>query len=244
MSIFRTNDNGGEPSSWEVKKFAEIPFEEWVRQMLDLLPLVDAGTIVDPKRQEVKEAITSILIEGLMPAYLELKEIRQLGTSGKPILHQWQPYEDLARKLWKAYKELMQNAVRLMDLDIGFLFQEKENKFRKGLAAFRQQNPRLREKFEELLEATRTSWQDALAKFRNSFLEHQGGDRKDFEWFYKAENAEALFDAVWRAIANILPMLLELRLPNGVRLIEQSPDDPGPRWPQRFRYQVPGLGNS
>ena len=242
MAVFSTKDNGREPIHWKVEKFAEIPFEEWVQQMTDLIPLVDAGTIVEPKRQELKDALTSILIEGLMPAFLELKEIRQC-TSGKPILHQWQPYEDLARKLWKAYKELMQNAVRSMDLDIGFLFQE-ETKFHKGLAAFRQKNPRLHEKFEELLEGTRTGWQEALAKFRNSFLEHQGGDRKDFEWFYKPENAELIFDAVWRAIANILPMLLELRLPEGICLIEQHPDDPGPRWPQRFRYQGPRRENS
>jgi hypothetical protein len=44
---------------------------------------------------------------------------------------------------------------------------------------------------------------------------------------------------VWKTIADLLPPLLELRMWNGVKLVEQRPDDPGPRWPQRFRYEHP-----
>jgi hypothetical protein len=219
-----------------------VPYEEWVKQILDLRLLVDAGEIYGPQREGLKEAITAILIEGLMPAHLDVKEIRELATSGKPIMEQWQPYEDLARKLWKTYKELMQNAVRLMDFDIDFLFQD-DVKFRNGLAAFRRANPELNDNFEKLPEWARSGWQNDLSKFRNSVLEHQGGDRKDFGWFYEPENAEALFNVVWRTIAGQLPMLLELRLGDGIRLIEQDPDDRAPRWPQRFQYHVPGIGN-
>jgi hypothetical protein len=49
-----------------------------------------------------------------------------------------------------------------------------------------------------------------------------------------------LFDLVWRTIVEIIAAFLSLKLPLGFRLIEQSPDDPGPRWPNRFRYaQIP-----
>jgi hypothetical protein len=240
MSVFRVNKKDGlEPIHWTTEKFSNIDYEEWMKHIFDLRPIVDAGTIYGEQREKVKDAIGDIVFEGLMPAYLDLKEIRMLGTSDKPILDQWQSYEGLARKLWKAYKELMQNAIRLMDFNIGFLFDD-DKKFRKGLIEFRQNNPTLHAKFEKLLEMTRAGWQSDLYKFRNSLLEHHGGDRKDFEWFYKPENAESLFQAVWKTIANVLPMLLELRLMHGMRLMEQRPDDPGPRWNQRFMYYVPG----
>ena len=244
MSVYRVNpQRGKEPSEWSVEKFAAIPYEDWVKQIVDLNPLVDAGSIMEPQREAVKDAIASILFEGLMPAYLELQTIRNLSNSGKPILEQWQPYEDFARKLWKAHKELMQNAARLMGYEIGFLFQ-KEEKFRKGLADFRLQYPTTNKGFEGLFEWVRKEWQERLADFRNSVLEHRGGDRKDFEDFYKPENAEILFALVWKSIANILPMLLELKLMNGMRLIEQHPNDPGPRWNQRFMYQPTGVKHS
>jgi hypothetical protein len=134
----------------------------------------------------------------------------------------------------------MQNAVKLMGFNIGFLFQD-DKIFREGLKKFREENPNLNQNFETILEHAKPGWQERLYKFRNSILEHQGGERKDFEEFYKPENAEALFDVVCWNIANILPILLELKLMHGVRLIEQDPDVPGPRWSQRFMYDSPNL---
>jgi hypothetical protein len=49
---------------------------------------------------------------------------------------------------------------------------------------------------------------------------------------------EALFREVWHTIVEILGMLLELRLPAGVYLEWQGWNDPGPRWPKRFRWQL------
>src|ERR1039458_7589354 len=85
--------------------------------------------------------------------------------------------------------------------------------------------------------------QNELARFRNTWVEHQTGDRKQFQKFYDPKYAERLFDTVWHTIADILPVLLELHLPHGTRLIEQHPDDPGPRWGERFRYDVPHFRN-
>ena len=36
-------------------------------------------------------------------------------------------YEDLARKCWKTYKDLLQRAAVAMQFDIGFLFQNDQN---------------------------------------------------------------------------------------------------------------------
>lgn len=238
MSVYRVKNNGKEPSEWKVEKFADIPYEPWMQNIFDLKIVLDAGTISGPQREQVNDAIGDIVFEGLMPAYLELQEIKRLNASNAPALDRRQPYEDLARKLWKAYKELMQPAVRLMGFDIGFLFQNDKT-YRDGLVKLRQDNPALNANFEKLLEIGRTGWQDKLYRFRNSVVEHQGGKRGDFEWFYNEENAKGLFLDVCTAIGYILPMLLELKLMHGAKLIEQSPDDPGPRWPQRFRFDIP-----
>jgi hypothetical protein len=84
-------------------------------------------------------------------------------------------------------------------------------------------------------------WDTTLGKFRNTWLEHPVVDRRQFAKFYTPEHAETLFSNVWQAIVDILPVLLELHLMPGVRLIEQHPDDPGPRWGQRFRYDHPAF---
>ncbi|HEX8815576.1 MAG TPA: hypothetical protein VF753_08755 [Terriglobales bacterium] len=152
-----------------------------------------------------------------------------------PLMNRQQLYEDLCRKLWKSYKDLTEKVARLMGFKIGFLF-DNDKKFRDGLKEFREQNPRLRQGFEKLLQDLRSEWQNDLAKFRNTWLEHQTSDPRKFQKFYTPEYAEFLFNSVWRAIVDILPNLLELRLGDGWLLIEQDPNDPGPRWPGRFRY--------
>jgi hypothetical protein len=234
---------GKHPRDWPVVKVADVDGNEpFVKAFLELPPLVDAGTIYDPQRSEVKSAIHSILIDGIMPAFLDLQRIRASVGRDIPLMDRAQPYEDLAGKLWKLYKELTQNAARLMGFNIGFLFMNDKN-FRDGLKKFRADNPELLAGYDKFLEETRDSWQNDLAKFRNTWLEHPTGDPKQFSKFYTPEYAEMLFDAVWRTICDILPPLLELKLPNGVKLIEQDPNDPAPRGPQRFQYHHPSFAN-
>jgi hypothetical protein len=242
MGVYKaTKTKGLEPHKWPIVKVADVGADEpFVQAILDLLPIVDAGTIWEPERQEVKEAITSILMDGLMPAFLELQRIRASLGQDMPLMNRLQPYEDFSRKLWKSYKDLMEKAARLMGFKIGFLF-DNEKKFGEGLKKFRKENPRIRVGFEKFLEQTREEWQNELAKFRNTWLEHQTGDNRRFEKFYKPEYAEALFTLVWQTIVDILPLLLELRLWEGWTLIEQHRDDPGPGWGQRFRYYHPAF---
>jgi hypothetical protein len=102
-----------------------------------------------------------------MPAFLELRQIREsVSNTTMPVLDRLQLYEDLGRKLWKAYKDLTEKAARAIGFKIGFLYDD-EKKFQEGLKEFRDNNPRLREGFEKFLESTRKEWQNDLAKFRN-----------------------------------------------------------------------------
>jgi hypothetical protein len=236
---------GVEPRKWKVVKFADFGMEEFSTRMLELPTILEAGMIEGEQRDKVKHALGSILMDGLMPSFSKLREIRASTQKQLPLMDSNQLYEDLARKLWKSYKELMQQAVKLMGFDIGFLFKD-EKEFQKGLKEFRNSHPllgELRQGFEKFLEDTRQSWQNELSDFRNTWVEHQTGDVNKFQKFYKPDYAEALFDATWRTIADILPFLLEVHLPDGVRLIEQHPDDPEPRWLRRFRYDHPAFRN-
>lgn len=242
MGIYHAQKKDGlPPNKWPIVKFSDVGGDEpFVKGMLELTPIVDAGTIYDPQRSEVKEAIMSILIDGLLPAFLELRQIRESANKEMPVLDRLQLYEDLSRKLWKSYKDFTEKAARSMGFKIGFLY-DNDKGFQEGSKEFRNQNPRLRSGFEKFLQALRDEWQNDLAKFRNTWLEHQTSDRRRFEKFYRPEYAESLFTSVWQAIVDILPVLLELRLREGWSLIEQDPHDPEPRWPQRFRYYNPAF---
>ena len=88
----------------------------------ELLELVDASHIHGAKRDAVKNAIMTVLTEGLMPAFERLRQIRASVTTSLPELNRRQLYEDFARVLWHAYKDLFPKAVRLLGFEIGFLF--------------------------------------------------------------------------------------------------------------------------
>ena len=58
---------------------------------------------------------------------------------------------------------------------------------------------------------------------------------------YEPAHAEALFDSVWRAIADILALLVSLRLSAGFSLAEIPPEDRNQMRPYRFRLFRPGI---
>lgn len=142
MSVHKVEmKEGEEPYKWKVIKVADIGGdEEFTKQLLELTTVLEAGMILGPQREEVKHAIASILIDGLMPAFLKLEEIRASVGRAIPLMNLEQLYEDFARKLWKAYKELMQVTLDLMGHKIRFLFQG-EKEFREGLVELRRANP-------------------------------------------------------------------------------------------------------
>lgn len=229
------------PRNWKMRKFADIDgSEQFVKDMLELRTLVDAGIIYEPLRTQVKDAIMTILNDGLMPARMELEEIRKVkaGVRQIPIMDTYQLFEDLARKLWKSYKSLFQDAAVLAGFEIGFLF-DNFKEFDKGIKTLYGAHPRLRPGIDNFLVAVRDDWQNGLSRFRNTWVEHQRGDRKQFKEYYMPEGAEYLFDAVWRTIVEIFALLLETKLWPGWTLVEQRRDDPEPKWGQRWRYHNP-----
>jgi hypothetical protein len=226
------------PKDWKVMKLADVGTDErFVRETLELFDLLNGTMIEGKRREESRDAIGTILTDGLIPTFLELRGIRESKNRDLPLLDNLQLYEDFARKLWKTYKDLTQRAVAAMGFDIGFLYQ-KESKFEEGMKAFRAANPAVSPNFESYFRQVRDLWQNELAQFRNGFLEHQQGNRKDFQKFYDADFVENLFPAVARVIVDILVMLMNLCTPPFTHIVEHNDAVHGPGWPNRFRWVI------
>ena len=221
--------------------FASVGTQEaFVREMLELVSILEGSTICGEQRERARSAIMTVMIDGALPAFLELRSIRSPETANLPVAERFQPYEDFARKLWKAYKDLTQRAADALGFDIGFLYQEDKN-FEKGLKKFRAEWPELQAGAEDFLRQIRVEWQNEFSRFRNGFVEHQEGDRMDFKKFYDNAVVEKLFESVWGAIVDVLVILMILKLPPRVHLVVNDPKVHGP-WPNRFRWIVDGLG--
>lgn len=225
---------------FEPHSFANIGTDEaFVRELLEVVEILEGSLIVGEQRQNSKHCIITIMSDGLMPTFLKLREIRESQTKNMPVVDRLQLYEDFARKIWKAYKDLTQRAIKVMGLGIGFLFEE-EKKFEEGLKKFRDDWPALQPGFEKFVRENRNEWQNELATFRNTFVEHQTGDRMDFKKFYDANYVESLFEKVWGTIVDLLVIVLSLKLPARVHVVVNDEKIHGP-WPRRFRWIIEGL---
>jgi len=243
MAIYRVEPKPGEePHKWKVEKFAEIGWNEtFVRHVTELCTIVDASLIFDQQRADAKSAIMTILTDGLMPAFSELQKIRALEGKQLPLMDRRETYHDFCRKLWKAYKDLTQRAATEMDFNIGFVFKNDKD-FAKGLKEFQVNYPNVRPQLGSSLEEVRDRWQNELAEFRNTFLEHQDSDPKHFAKCYQLGYVESLFEEVWNTIVDLLAVLLESRLPHGTNLA--LPDlSKNPKWPNRFVFDHPAFRN-
>lgn len=222
-------------------KFADVGTDQrFVRENLELVDLLGGTLILGKQREEASEAITAVLTDGLIPAFLELRAIQESQTNDLPLVNKFQQYEDFARKLWKAYKDLTQRAASAMGFDIGFLFQ-KETKFEEGLKVFRAAFPAAPPSLEGYFREVRDLWQNDLARFRNEFLEHQKGSRQEHLKFYDPNYVNSLFDAVPRIIGDVLVLLMNLRMPPRCHIVEHDDKIDGPGWPNRFRFVIEGL---
>jgi hypothetical protein len=240
-AVYRVEPKPGEePYKWKVEKFAEIGWDEaFVRHVTELCTVLNATLIEGKQREDVNNAIMAILTDGLMPAFAELEKIRAFDGRSLPVMERRELYHDFCRKLWKAYKDLMQRAANEAGFNIGFLFMADKD-FAKGLKEFQAKHKDIRPELGKSLEEVRDRWQNELAKFRNTFLEHQDSDPKQFSKFYQLGCVESLFGEVRNTIIDLMAALLESRLPHGTKLA--LPDlNKNPQWPNRFVFDHPAF---
>jgi hypothetical protein len=236
-----TMDNHKEPNQWKVAHYANVgSSEEFVEQFSgEFLELIDASQIYEPQRQELKEAILTILFEGLIPAFEHLKKIRASVGQTMPVLNRMQLYEDFSRVLWHAYKDLMPKATILLGFDLGFLFQ-KDADFEKGVIEFNKKHFSLIMHVCDHLRNQRNNWQNGLANFRNHFLEHRKEGPEKFGKYYKPGQVEVLFDSAWRTMADILPVVIESHFSPSHSIEEIPANERDPLRRRRFRFVLLG----
>jgi hypothetical protein len=232
--IWSFKDNGKEPNEWDKVHFSDKgtsePFVEFFCG--EMMELIDASTIYGENRQKLKKSIITILTDGLLPAFVQLAKIRSSVSIPVPELDRRQYYETCAGKLWLAYKGLLPKATLLMGFNLGFLFQD-ENVFEKGLADFAGKHSNLLMNVPQFLKNQRSGWQQALYKFRN-FIEHRSEEADKFERHYKPESAEMLFEAVWRTMAELLPVFIESRFATNYSIRPITEAERDPKRPRRF----------
>lgn len=236
--MFRVEDNGKEPNEWKVEHFANVgTSEEFVDQCSgEFLELIDASHIHSKARKEVKEAVLTVLIEGLIPAFESLKKIRASIGHPMPLLNRRQLYEDYSRVLWHAHKDLVPRAALLLGFDIGFLFQNSA-KFEQGVIEFNKLHPSLiAPRMDDFLRLQRETWQNEFSRFRNNYLEHRQEEQSRFTKYYQPDQAEALFKAVWRVMADIFPVFIEANFAEGFSIEEIPVDERDSAVKKRFRY--------
>lgn len=215
--------------------------EEFVRELvLELPEILDATLVLGEDREKVRHAILDISLQGLMPAFEGLRQIRNSVGTNLPILNSRKLYEDFAISLWRAYKDLAQVAARLLEPDIGFIYQQ-DSAFDAGAQKL---EAKLGEKARELVDRMRDDrqeWQSDFAEFRN-YLEHKdGSDPTRFAKYYTPDEVEDLFDLAWNGIADLLTFLLSLRLPPDTRLVEVAPEHRAGPMERRYRFVVAGF---
>lgn len=235
--VWSVKDNGKEPNQWPKVYFANVGTSEEFVDLFsgEFLELVDASAIYGDEQRAVKDAIMTILIEGLMPAFEHLRKIRQSVSTPVPELNRRQLYEDFARVLWHAYKDLMPKAAMLLGFDIGFQFQ-KDATFKNGIAKFNEEHPSLIMDIPGVLRRQRVNWQKGLSEFRNDFLEHRKQDIAAFESYYRPETAEMLFNHAWRTMADLLPVFIEAHFAPTVSIKEIPLAERDPKRPRRFQF--------
>src|SRR6202035_5455441 len=117
---------------------------------MEIPRLLDASMILAPQRAQAKIAISTLALEGFMPAFEHLRKIRTLAVVQIPEMNRRQLYEDFMRTLWHAYKDLLQIVTREMGFNIGFLF-ERQSRFEERLKEFMDDNPTVARAFSDYL---------------------------------------------------------------------------------------------
>jgi hypothetical protein len=228
----------GEPNTWKVEHFANVgtsePFVEVISG--EFVELMGATHLPSLEKKRATESLFTLLTEGLLPSFENLKRIRASVSQQMPLLNRRQLYEDFSRVLWHTYKDLFPKTAKELGFEIGFLFKSTKD-FEEGVAKFNTLHPSLiAPTLGDYLRKQRDLWQSELAKFRNDYLEHRKEDSVRFASFYQPEKAEDLFGAVWTVIADVLPIFIEANFAGGFSIEEIPQQDRDPARPRRFRY--------
>ena len=201
--LHTVTNNGLEPIDWPQERFSgpiDSLADDFKAFFFDeVTDLLGNCRIYHQDKEDVKEAIHVMQLEGLMRAFAELQAIRANKDKRLARLDRDRPYENFARALWHGYRHLFPKVAGLLGYDIGFFFQLNP-KFESKLPAFLAQNAKylIYSDIGGFMKTQRAMWQDDLCLFRNDYLEHRKDNvAANIERFYDPDWAESVFNAVW-----------------------------------------------
>lgn len=198
----------------KIEKVANFGSEEpFVARIAMGLPEILQATEYKNK-DEIKEAINEMFMNGLAPAFQSLQMLRDIesGKRERLLMDLRKEYFSFYGRIWAAYKDRMQEVARRLGYeDIGFLFVKDEN-FDGKAKEFFDKHPEVRHELLEYLMKNRSGWQNAVARFRNDYAEHQKIFDKDVEELLSLDSAETCFRNCWMTIEMILAEFISTKL--------------------------------
>jgi hypothetical protein len=212
--------------------------EPFVARIVMGLPEVIEATDFDNK-EEIKEAIMEMFMNGLAPAFSSLQEIRKIedGSKEKLLMDLRKEYFSFYDRLWAAYKDRMQKVIKTLGYDLGFIFLINKD-FEMKMTEFLHKNPEIRHELGDYLRKNRNNWQNAVAKFRNEYAQHQSVYEKEIDDLLRLDAIEVCFKNCWTAIEMILMELICTKL-HGWAGIEEIPEtERNSSIPKRFRVII------
>ena len=220
----------------KVEKVANVGTNEpfLARIVIGLPEILDVADFKE--KDKIKESIIEIFMNGLLPAFSHLQELRSIdsGKKEKLTVDLNKAYFGFYDRIWAAYRDRMQKTAKLMGFNIGFMFQNDKD-FEKGISEFQKAYPNVHSDIVEAMRKNRIGWQNAVVRFRNDYAEHQTIFEKDVEELRTLESVEICFNNCWTAIERILGELICSKLYGwaGVEEIPEAERDPSA--PKRFR---------
>jgi hypothetical protein len=224
------------------KPISSLPNEDWVYDFLYGI----VGEVARPvkwvdeaEKDVVMKLINQIWQEGLLGSYKHLEVIREHARSTAVIFERdrFQAFEDFARNLWRTYKSLTQHAVKAAGLNVGFLWESKEQAFEPALSSFDFiGDPLFDAQFVHILRSLRLNQQE-LREFRNEVLEHPGAiDAKEkFGHCYDPSWAERTFENISNGCLYLVMFALWKRFPRDLTIAEIPKENRPADYPTRFR---------
>jgi hypothetical protein len=208
------------PSDYKVEYWADFGTEEpWVAWFMVGQPnMVNTVRALADTRDAFHATCTGDVIPALGKAFADLRRLRVVLAEQLPTIHVENAYETFYGHLWRAHKTSFQSAMKILGLDIGFLFKKDAN-FEKGAADLLDQRPELAD-LVELMRADRATYQSELGNYCDE-VEHGGGTTMEVRArFHRLDSAETSFQNVRQAMQKYVTLFVDAALPPGLCIIE------------------------
>lgn len=217
-----------------VVKFADVgagePFV--ARIVMGLTEILDKTDYKN--KDDIYAAIMEMFVNGLMPAFAHLKDIRELEQKQDRLeIDVKKSYFAFYDRLWAAYKDRMQKVITVMGYDVKLLFCRQEN-FEKESKLFQDRYPKVTSHFHVFVKNNRNAWQDAVASYRNNYLQHNSLYDNDVKDMMTLKSAEICFENCWIAIEEIIVEFICLKLWDIVGVAEIPETKRDISMPKRF----------